>query len=97
VVEDRLVEHQGIFECSPQQLAVPDRLGRVGEADSAGFHQRTDLRQFVPLAILAHAGQHIDVAVLGPGRLLADELDAGLRIHGRIGFGNAGNRRESTG
>ncbi len=97
MVEDRLVEHQAVFERPAHQLGVVDRSAVVAEGDGAGLHQLPDLGQFLPFAVLADAGHDEHVAIVGPGGLVLDELDRGLRVDRRLGVGNAGDRRESAG
>ena len=58
MVQNRLVEHQAVFEGPAQQLGVVDRPIRIGEADRTGPVQRADLGQFLAFAVLADAGQH---------------------------------------
>ncbi len=97
VVQHRLVEHQAILEGPPHQFGVADRVAVVGEGDRAGLDQLADLGQFLPLAILADAGHHEDVAVAGPFGPLAGELDGPLAVDGRVGIGHAGDRGEPAG
>ena len=78
MVQDRLVEHQAVFEGPPHQLGVVDRGAVVAEGHRAGLDQLADFGQLLALAVLADAGDDEDVAVVGLGGLVADELDRAL-------------------
>ena len=97
MVEHRLVEHQAVLEGPAHQLGVVDRGAVVAEGHRPGLDQLADLGQFLPLAVLAHAGDDEDVAVAGLGGLVADELDRALAVDGRVGVGHAGDRGEAAG
>ena len=97
VVEDRLVEHQAVFERPAHQLGIVDRRAVVAEGDGPGLDQLADFGQFLPFAVLADAGHDKDVAMIGPGGLVPDELDRGLAVDRRIGVRDAGDRGEAAG
>ena len=97
VVQDRLVEHQAIFERPAHQLRIVDRRAVVAEGDGPGPDELADFGQFLAFAVLADAGHDEDVAMVGPGGLVLDEFDGGLAVDRRLGVGNAGDRGETAG
>ncbi len=96
VVEDRLVEHLAVFHGPPHQLGVVDGRAVVAEGHGAGLHELPQFGQLLPLAILAYAGHDVDVALIGAGGLVLNELDGGLGIDRWLGVGDAGDRGESA-
>ena len=97
MIQDRLVEHQAVLERPPQQFGILNASRGVGEGDRAGLDQRADFGQLFARPILADAARHEHVAVARAGRLLPDELHAGLGVDRRLGIGQADDRGETAG
>ena len=78
-----------------RERVVSEFLASLGDADGPRLDQLPDLGKLLALAVLAHAGDRVDVAVVGPGGLLLDVLDGTLAVDGRFRVRTAGDRGAS--
>jgi hypothetical protein len=83
-------------ERAPHEFRVINRCTVVGESDRAGLHELTQFGKFLPLTVLTHAGNDIQIAIVCPRGLVLNKFDAGLRIEWRIGVRHAGDRSETA-
>ena len=80
MVEDRLVEHAGVFQSPPHDFRIGDGGLGIGEPDRPGFHELPDLREFLARVIFGDGPQGEDVAMPGPLGLEQNKLRRGAGI-----------------
>ncbi len=95
VVDDGSIEHRGVLERPPHQATVLHRRSVVAEGHRSALDQIGHFGQFLPLSVLRHAGDRMDVDRRAP-TAFDHEFHHVARMNGRVGIGHAGHGREAS-
>jgi hypothetical protein len=96
MIDDRNVEHRGVFQRAAHQQRRRDRPAIVGDGDAAGVSQVADFRQLFAVLPNRDGANRIDARDAHVGRALQDELRDRRVVVDRVRVRHAGHGREAA-